>query len=91
MSTPNIQTMPSRMFNHAASQAKRFANTAPVFITERGKPSHVLMSIGLYQRLTCNTQKIADLLAMPAIENDVLDAYLEMSISRDVAQAADFS
>jgi prevent-host-death family protein len=54
-------------FNQGASEAKRAANNGPVFITDRGRPAHVLMSIELYQRLTGNHKKIADLLAMPDI------------------------
>lgn len=82
-----ITTLSSREFNQAASEAKRAANNGPVFITDRGRPAHVLMSIELYQRLTGSRQKIADLLAMPGIENVDLD----IPHLRDLAQPADLS
>ncbi len=82
-----ITTLSSREFNQAASEAKRAANDGPVFITDRGRPAHVLMSMALYQRLTGSRQKIADLLAMPGIE----DVDLEIPRMRDLARPADFS
>ena len=45
-------TLTSREFNQDASGAKKAARRKPVFITDRGRPSHVLMSIEEYQRLT---------------------------------------
>ena len=82
-----ITTLSSREFNQAASEAKRAANNGPVFITDRGRPAHVLMSMALYQRLTGSRQKIADLLAMPGIE----DVELEIPRLRDLARPADLS
>lgn len=82
-----ITTVSSREFNQAVSEAKRAANDGPVFITDRGQPAHVLMSMALYQRLTRSRQKIADLLAMPGIE----DVDLEIPRLSDFAQPADFS
>lgn len=60
-----ITTISSREFNQAASEAKRAANHGPVFITDRGRPAHVLLSIEDYQRLTQQRRNIADALAMP--------------------------
>jgi prevent-host-death family protein len=82
-----ITTISSREFNQGASEAKRAANNGPVFITDRGRPAHVLMSMKLYQRLTGSRKKIADLLAMPGIE----DVDLEIPHLLDVARPADFS
>lgn len=62
-----ITTLSSREFNQRASQAKRAANNGPVFITDRGRPAHVLMSFADYQRLTKQQRNIADALAMPGI------------------------
>ena len=45
------------------------------------------MSMVLYQRLTNTRQKIADLLAMPGIE----ELELELPHLRDLAQLADLS
>ena len=60
-----ITTISSREFNQAASEAKRAANIGPVFITDRGRPAHVLLSFEDYQRLTRQRRNIADALAMP--------------------------
>ncbi|WP_454850360.1 type II toxin-antitoxin system prevent-host-death family antitoxin [Rhizobium binxianense] len=47
-----MTVMTSREFNQDTSGAKRAAAGGPVFITDRGKPSYVLLSIEEYQRLT---------------------------------------
>ncbi len=65
MTTTTITTLSSREFNQGASEAKRAANQGPVFITDRGRPAHVLLSIEEYQRLTQQRSNIADALAMP--------------------------
>ncbi len=62
-----ITTLTSREFNQRASEAKRAANNGPVFITDRGKPAHVLLSFEDYQQLTKQRRNIADALAMPDI------------------------
>jgi hypothetical protein len=46
-----MTVMTSREFNQDTGSAKRAAAEGPVFITDRGKPSHVLLSIEEYQRL----------------------------------------
>jgi len=38
-----------------------------VFITDRGKPAHVLLSFEDFRRLSTQVRDIADSLAMPAI------------------------
>ena len=60
-----ITTLSSRDFNQASSEAKRAANNGPVFITDRGRPAHVLMTFEHYQQLTKQRRNIADALAMP--------------------------
>lgn len=60
-----ITTLSSREFNQGASEAKRAANNGPVFITDRGRLAHVLMTFEEYQRLTKQRRSIADALAMP--------------------------
>lgn len=67
-----ITTLSSREFNQGASEAKRAANNGPVFITDRGRPAHVLMTFEAYQRLTKQRRNIADALAMPGIA-DIAD------------------
>ncbi|MEZ5453878.1 MAG: type II toxin-antitoxin system Phd/YefM family antitoxin [Thiothrix sp.] len=60
-----ITTLSSREFNQDASKAKKAAQQGPVFITDRGKPAHVLLSIEEYLRLTSQQQSMSELLAMP--------------------------
>ena len=62
-----ITTLSSREFNQRASEAKRAAHNGPVFITDRGRPAHVLMTFDDYQRLTQQRRNIADVLAMPGL------------------------
>ena len=61
-----ITKLSSREFNQDTSRAKRAAKRGPVFITDRGRPSHVLLTVEEYQRITAGQENIADLLAMPA-------------------------
>lgn len=54
----------SREFNQNVSAAKRAAESEPVFITDRGRPAYVLISIDDYRRLTGERGSIVDMLAM---------------------------
>ncbi|MCP1512223.1 type II toxin-antitoxin system Phd/YefM family antitoxin [Pseudomonas rhodesiae] len=60
-----ITTISSREFNQDTSGAKKATRQGPVFITDRGKPAHVLLSIEDYQKLTGLNADIVDLLVMP--------------------------
>jgi prevent-host-death family protein len=60
-----ITTLSSREFNQDAGRAKRAARNGPVFITDRGRPAHVLLSIKEYQQITNKGKSIVELLAMP--------------------------
>ena len=60
-----ITTLSSREFNHDAGRAKKAALSGPVFITDRGRPKHVLLSIEDYRQLTHCQSSITELLAMP--------------------------
>lgn len=62
-----MKVIASREFNQDVSQAKRAARLEPVFITDRGKPTHVLMSIDAFRQLTGQTETIVDLLAMTGL------------------------
>ena len=61
-----MKVISSRDFNQDVSQAKRAARIEPVFVTDRGKTTHVLMSIETYRKLSGQTETIVDLLAMTA-------------------------
>lgn len=60
-----ITTMTSREFNQDASRAKRAAEAGPVFITDRGRPAHVLLTAADYQALAGKSVSLADALSMP--------------------------
>ncbi|MGH7744304.1 MAG: type II toxin-antitoxin system prevent-host-death family antitoxin [Steroidobacteraceae bacterium] len=67
-----ITTLSSREFNQDTSGAKKAAREGPVFITDRGRPAHVLITIEEYRRITGNSntsQTLGDLLAMPGVED----------------------
>jgi len=79
-------TVSSREFNHDVGRIKKASNEGPVFITDRGKPSHVLLSIDEYRKLTALNHKISELLSIPAGE------YFDFEIPSltDLARAAVF-
>ncbi len=63
-----LTTLSSREFNQDTSKAKKAAKSGPVFITDRGRPAHVLLSIDHYQSLVAPAASIIDLLATPGAE-----------------------
>lgn len=62
-----ITTLSSREFSQDASRAKKAAKRGPVFITDRGRPTHVLLTIEEYRKITNKQENILDLLAMPDV------------------------
>ena len=58
-----ITTLSSREFNQDASRAKRAARKGPVFITDRGRASHVLLTVEDYRKLTGKGENLVDLLS----------------------------
>jgi prevent-host-death family protein len=64
-----ITTISSREFNQDTSGAKKAAENGPVFITDRGRPAHVLLTIDEYRKLTGNHANIVEMLAMPGVED----------------------
>jgi antitoxin (DNA-binding transcriptional repressor) of toxin-antitoxin stability system len=84
----SITTLSSRAFNQDTSRAKRAAAAGPVFITDRGRPAHVLLTIEEYQRLAGREKTIIEVLGQPP---GIEDVEVEFPRSRDLARAADFS
>ncbi|TSA81442.1 type II toxin-antitoxin system Phd/YefM family antitoxin [Deinococcus detaillensis] len=76
--------MSAREFNQQVSRARQAALEDPVFITERGQPKHVLLSIEAYEALTGNHRPIADLLHLEE------DLELELPKASGLARAAEF-
>ena len=69
-----IHYLTSREFNQDTARAKREAEHGPVFITDRGEPSHVLMTIDEYRRLTGTGRKsLAEMLWMPGVDEIELE------------------
>lgn len=60
-----MHSISSREFNQDVSKAKRAAESGCVFITDRGKPAHVLLTIDDYYKLVGKTKSVADLLSSP--------------------------
>jgi len=83
-----ITTLSSREFNQDASRAKKIASSGPVFITDRGRPAHVLLTIEEYQRITGGQPSIVELLAMQGVAD--ID-FEPPRLGGDLYRATDFS
>ena len=83
-----VTTLSSREFNRDTSRAKKAANDGPVFITDRGAPAHVLLSIEEYRRLSGGQGSIIDQLGHPA---GVEAVALDVPSRPEPARAADFA
>ena len=81
-----IISFTSREFNQDAARAKKAALAGPVFITDRGRPAHVLLSIGEYQRLTGKGRTLLDAVS----EWDGGEFAFEPVRLGDVSRVADF-
>ncbi|MGH8175091.1 MAG: type II toxin-antitoxin system Phd/YefM family antitoxin [Steroidobacter sp.] len=68
-----IATLSSREFNRDTSRAKQAASREPVFVTERGRPAHLLLTIEDYQKIAGSHASIVDQLAMPDVEDIEFD------------------
>jgi prevent-host-death family protein len=62
--------MTSREFNQDTSAAKRAARRGPVYVTDRGRPAHVLLTYEEYEQLI-GTRRVLDVLAEPQGVEDV--------------------
>ena len=83
-----ITTLSSREFNQDTGRAKKATAQGPVFITDRGKPAHVLLSIEEYQRITGKHRSIVDALGSPP---GVADIEIEFPRSRELPREIDLS
>jgi prevent-host-death family protein len=61
----SVTTISSRELDQDIDRAKKAAEHGPVFITDRGKLSHVLLSAEDYQRLTGKRRNLVEALSMP--------------------------
>jgi prevent-host-death family protein len=83
-----LSTFSSREFNQEISKAKREALKGPVFITDRGDPAYVLLSIDEYKKLMGQENNMIELLAMPGSESIEFEA---PRLSNTFHRPADFS
>jgi prevent-host-death family protein len=60
-------TISSRDFNQDTGRAKKAAAGGPVFITDRGRLAHVLLTIEDYRELTQARPSLAELLSCPEL------------------------
>ncbi|WP_373507134.1 type II toxin-antitoxin system Phd/YefM family antitoxin [Thiocapsa sp.] len=63
----SVTTISSRELDQDIGRAKKAAKHGPVFITDRGKLSHVLLSAEDYQRLAGKRRNLVDALSMPSL------------------------
>jgi prevent-host-death family protein len=82
-----ITRMSSRKFNQDTGSAKKAARRGPVYVTDRGRVSHVLLSFEDYERLSQNRASIVELLAGPS---GVEDVEFDAPAARGVAEPARF-
>lgn len=62
---PPATTISSRRFNQDRSGAKKLAEEGPVIITDRGRPTHVLMTHEEYRRLAQRGMTLLEALTPP--------------------------
>ena len=65
----NTTILTSRALNQDVSSAKKAAKDGPVIVTDRGKPSHVLMTYDDFRRLTGDRRSLVQALAMPGLSD----------------------
>ncbi|WP_024896851.1 type II toxin-antitoxin system Phd/YefM family antitoxin [Brucella rhizosphaerae] len=83
-----ISNFSSRDFNqHVAAAKKAASGDDVVYILDRGKPAHVLMSIEKYRQLSGQKQNILQMLAMP----EAADIDLEIERTPDLPRSVDLS
>jgi len=81
-------TLSCREFNQQFNEATRAATKGPVFVTERGKTSFVLLNFTDYQRLIREHRNMAELLSVPDVAASV---EFDPPRSAETARGADLS
>ena len=62
-----VTTLTDRELNHDVCSAKKAAQHGPVIITDRGKPSHLLMTYDDFNRLAGKRRSLIETLSMPGL------------------------
>lgn len=76
----------SREFNQDTAGAKKAAEKGPVYITDRGRPAHVLLTYEAYEQLI-GTHQVLDALSRPA---GIADIEFEVLTCNEVSRPAAF-
>jgi len=76
----SVKTVTSREFNQDTGGAKRAAQSGPVYITHRGRPSHVLLTFEDYEELGANRTNVIDILSEPP---GIEEIDFEIPVSRE--------
>lgn len=84
--TKTVTTVSSREFNQDTGRVKRAARRGPVVITDRGRPSHVLLTFDEYNRLASRGTNVVDLLGAP---EGIEAVELDLPRLSELASAAD--
>ncbi|EDX82893.1 prevent-host-death family protein, putative [Synechococcus sp. PCC 7335] len=86
-----MYSISSREFNQDVSKAKRATEQGPVFITNRGTPAYVLLTVEDYHKLVGNTHSVADLLSMLETNHDAEIDFDPVRSSQVTARTVDLS
>jgi len=79
-------TITSRKFNHDTGSAKKAARSGPVYVTDRGEPSFVLLSYERYRELIGGSSLLIETLCRTPGAGEV---DFEPPRRRDVAEPVD--
>jgi len=82
-----ITTLTSREFNQDTGRAKKASEAGPVFITDRGKPAHVLMTFSDYQRVSRKRKNILDLVGMKGASEVELEPEKIQSLTKPIRES----
>jgi PHD/YefM family antitoxin component YafN of YafNO toxin-antitoxin module len=63
----SITTLSSREFNQKVGYAKKAAEDGPVFITDRGQQTHVLLNVEEYRKITSKRETLFEALYYPEL------------------------
>ena len=79
-----ITTVTSRELNQDISKVKKVCEVGPVYVTNRGEPTHVMMTFAEYQKLIGNNENIVELLAMDDVGIEFEPAKLKSNLFNTV-------
>lgn len=79
-------TITSREFNHDTGRAKKAARSGPVYVTDRGEPSFVLLTYDRYRELIGGSSHLVETLCRTP---GVGDIDFEPPRRRDLAEPPD--